>query len=158
MVWAEVFKVEVSAKPQGLWTLVAEYVCGPVLVKIEAAPDGQWNYSETGACTADGDLLSLISPQTCLLRGAPVGALIAKICGSTAGTSDGTMFLVGRSCIYEVDQTKRGPLYLTINDELTGMANNHGKLAVTVSIKFNQERAALEPKPAEPTKPAEPKK
>jgi hypothetical protein len=143
---SHVFKTEVPAKPTGLWTLVAEYVRGPALVKVEAALDGQWNYSEATACAADGDLLSLISPQTCLLRGAPVGALIGKIGGSTAGTTDGTLFLVGRSCVYELDQSKRGPLYLTINDELTGMANNSGKLGVTISIKPTPEQAAPEPK------------
>ena len=73
-------------------------------------------------------------------------ALIAKIGGSTAGTGDGTMFLVGRSCIYELDQGKRGPLYLTINDETAGMANNNGKLAVTISIKPNAEPPGGEPK------------
>jgi hypothetical protein len=146
MNWAEVFKAEVPAKPQGLWTLVAEYVHGPALVKIEAPADGRWTYAERGGCAADGDLLSLISPQACLLRGAPVGALIAKVGGSTAGTTDGTMFLVGRSCIYELDQSKRGPLYLTINDEPSGMDNNGGKLAVTISIKSLAEPAAGNPK------------
>ena len=134
MHWSQVFQVDVPAKPSGLWTLVAEYVRGPALIKVEAPADGLWNYSEASGCVADGDLLSLVSSQGCLLRGAPVGALIAKVGGSTAGTTDGTMFLAGRSCIYEVNKDTRGPLYLSINDEPTGMVNNSGRLRVTVSI------------------------
>ena len=134
MDWSHVIKTEVPAQPAGLWTLVIEYLRGPALVKVQAE-DKKWKYSQANACTADGDLLSLVSTQSCILKGAPVGALIGKIGGSTAGVSDGTVFLAGKMCIIKLDQSKRGPLYLTINDELTGMGNNDGKLEVEVSIK-----------------------
>ncbi|SRR6266498_3309923 len=144
MDWPQVFEEVVPAQPAGIWTLVAEYVRGPALVKVEAE-NAKWKYSQADECTADGDLLSLISAQACILKGAPVGALIGKIGGSTAGVADGTVFLAGKMCIIELDQSKRGPLYFTINDELTGMGNNDGKLKVTISIKPSPESSGVSP-------------
>jgi len=138
MDWPVQFEKEVAANPKGIWSLVSEYVRGPALIKIEA-DDAKWKYSKADECTADGDLLSTISTQACILQGAPVGALIGKIGGSTAGTGDGTLFVVGRICIIELDASKRGPLYLTINDELTGLGNNDQKLKVKIFIKPNPE-------------------
>jgi hypothetical protein len=142
MDWPQVIEQEVPAQPAGIWTLIVEYVRGPALVKVEAE-DTKWYYSQANSCTADGDLLSLISTQSCILKGAPVGALIGKIGGSTAGVADGTVFLAGKTCIIELDQSKRGPLYLTINDEVTGMGNNSGELKVRVSIKPNPESSGV---------------
>ena len=142
MDWSQVIAKEVPAQPAGIWTMIVEYVSGPALVKVEAE-DAKWKYSKANECTADGDLLSLVSAQACILKGAPVGALIGKIGGNTAGVSDGTVFLAGKTCIIELDQNKRGPLYLTINDELTGMGNNEGKLQVRVSIKPIPESSAV---------------
>jgi len=127
-------KKEVPAKPTGIWTLVCEYVRGPALVKIEAE-DTVWMYSKADECKADGDLLSSISSAACILKDAPVGALIGKIGGSSAGISDGTLFVAGKHCIIELDANKRGPLYLTINDELTGFENNDKAIKVDIFIK-----------------------
>src|SRR5688572_17609013 len=100
MEWPQTFDVVVTAKPQGLWTLVHEYVQGPALIKVQSIqPDAKWHYSSANECTADGDVMSMISTQSCLLKGASVGALIAKVGGSTAGTTDGTIFLAGATCI-----------------------------------------------------------
>jgi hypothetical protein len=128
-------KKEVPAKPAGIWTLVHEYVHGPALIRIEAE-DTEWMYSKADKCKADGDLLSSISPAACILKDAPVGALIGKIGGSSAGISDGTLFVVGKHCIFELDPNKRGPLYLTINDELTGFENNNNAIEVDIFIKL----------------------
>jgi hypothetical protein len=126
---------EVPAKPEGIWTLVHEFVQGPALIKV-TADDGEWMYSKADKCKADGDLLSSISSAACIVKDAPVGALIGKIGGSTAGANDGAVFVVGKHCIIELDGTKRGPLYLTINDELTGFDNNDKAIKVDVFIKL----------------------
>src|ERR1019366_9386451 len=52
--------------------------------------------------------------------------------GSTGGSDDGTLFLAGQSCVVNVAQGNGGPLYLTINDEITGLGNNDGTISVEV--------------------------
>jgi hypothetical protein len=153
--------VNVTAKPSGLWTLAYEYVRGPVLIRFSAEPGKRWNYAARSACTADGDLSSMISSHACVLPGAPVGALIGKIGGSSAGQADGKVFLVGSFAIIEIDANTRGPLYLTINDEIAGMDNNSGDLKVNIRIKKLPEpkpsaQASAEQKPPAPAA-AEPK-
>jgi len=130
----EATKVEVPAKPSGLWTLVGDYLRGPALVRFETDSKSEWNYSPRVKCSPDGDFNALISPQGCLMPGAPVGALIGKIGGSSAGQSDGKLFLVGSFAVIEVDPNTHGPLYLTINDEISNMGNNEGSLKVTISM------------------------
>lgn len=131
--WNKPIDVEVNAKPDGLWTLAIDYLTGPAFIKIEAK-EGTWWYTAGQECSADGDLASLVAAKTCILANAPVGALIAKIGGSTAGTADGTMILIGRSCTFEIAEAQRGPLYLTINDQPNGLADNRGKLTALISI------------------------
>jgi hypothetical protein len=116
----------IRARPDGLWTLVVEHVEGPGLLQISASPASRWSYSDTheSICSANGDPRALISRAQCLLATAPVGSLIGKFGGSTAGASDGTlMFVVGMRCTVKVP-SGGGPLYLTINDEPGGMDNN----------------------------------
>lgn len=123
----------VLARPTGLWTLIIDYLPGPAAIKI-AANDAQWSYSEapTTQCGADGDPDSLLARTRCLLTTAPVGALVGKIGGSTAGVvSDGALFVVGRSCVVQIPEGG-APVYLTINDESGGMANNSGQIDVSV--------------------------
>jgi hypothetical protein len=45
------------------------------------------------------------------------------------------VFLVGSFAIVEIGDA-RGPIYLTINDEPSGMDNNSGTLTVSVAIKM----------------------
>ena len=116
----------IRARPNGLWTLVVEHVEGPGVLQITASSASRWSYSDTheSICSADGDPRALISRAQCLLETAPVGSLIGKLGGSTAGASDGTlMFVVGMRCTVKVP-AGGGPLYLTINDEPGGMDNN----------------------------------
>ena len=92
MGWTELDPVVVNAKGDGLWTWAYEWLDGP-LIKFQA--EGVWRYSQAlNECTADGDLNALICSSRCVLPVAPVGALLAKIGGSTAGTKDGKVFLV----------------------------------------------------------------
>jgi hypothetical protein len=93
----------VLAHPTGLWTRIIGYLHGPATIKIEAK-DGQWSYSEspTTQCGADGDPDSLLARTRCLLPTAPVGALVGKTGGSTAGVvNDGTLFVACKSCVVQ---------------------------------------------------------
>ena len=143
--WKAMPDTNVPARPSGLWTLADEYVRGPALIRFTTDPAIKWNYATRSDCTADGDMASMISSQAAIMPGAPVGALIAKIGGSSAGQSDGRLFLVGSFAIIEIDANTRGPLYLTINDEASGMDNNSGNLTVSIGIKV--EKLASNPPP-----------
>jgi hypothetical protein len=139
--------VPVPAKPTGLWTLVLPFVEGPALLRISASTDDRWGYAprNDAFCFADGDPCSLVARDLCLASCAPVGALIGKIGGSSAGIDDGGMvFAVGQSCVVRVPDDG-GPLYLTINDTYDGMENNGGEIHIE-SIQ----RAPAPSKPAEP--------
>jgi hypothetical protein len=137
--WNEMIAAEILAKPNGLWTRAYDYVSGPKKLSLEVKPkaDGTlqtWKYSTLRECSANGDLGSSIGADRCLLKTAPVGALIGKIGGSTAGATDGTItFIVGQFCVVEFDEKVKGPLFLTINDEPSGFADNDGQLSVTLS-------------------------
>jgi hypothetical protein len=126
---------KVPAKPAGIWTMAVDWINGPAVVKIEANDD-EWYYSEadSGKTRADGHLMSLLSCKACIHPAAPVGALIAKIGGSSAGVSDGTLYTIGKFALIEIDKPK-GPLFLTINDELSGLENNRGSIKVSVSAR-----------------------
>lgn len=128
-------KVLVKAKPDGVWTLAREWIDGPAVLKFEAG-DGEWFYAEADGskAKADGHLSSLLAAKNCLLPSAPVGALIGKIGGSSAAVSDGALFVVGKFTLVEIDKSK-GPIYLTINDELTGFGNNRGEITVKISSR-----------------------
>lgn len=133
--WVVLTDVKVKAKPDGVWTLALEWVNGPAVLKFEAG-DEEWFYAEhdTSKARADGHLASLLATKNCLLPSAPVAALIGKIGGSSAGAADGTVFVVGKFCLVEIDKSK-GPVYLTINDELTGLGNNRGEISVKISSR-----------------------
>ncbi|HKV61837.1 MAG TPA: hypothetical protein VJO16_07990 [Candidatus Acidoferrum sp.] len=136
MNWTEVKDgFEVKAKPDGIWTLAYEYVRAPALVEIEANDD-EWEYAPGKKCSANGDLSSTLRPQDAILTTAPVGALIAKVGGSTAGISDGRLFVVGKKALLQLDQNTSGPLFLTINDQLSGLQNNDKSIKVKISIVY----------------------
>jgi hypothetical protein len=124
--------IEVPAKPPGTWTLAYDYLKGPALVMITA--EGTWEYGSGKACGPDGDLNALLAADHALLAKSPVGALIAKIGGSTAGANDGAVYVVGSSAVLSIDANIEGPLYLTINDHLTGLSDNTGSVKATVKI------------------------
>jgi hypothetical protein len=154
--WKTEINAKVEAKPSGLWTVAYEYVRGPALIRFYSNPTNQWCYAPKPAspATPDGDPTSNINSQRCLLPGAPVGALIAKIGGSTACQSDGKAFLVGSFAVIEIDAATSGPLYLTINDEATGMTNNAGQ--ITVNIQMHPLLVASSTPPAPSVRPATP--
>jgi hypothetical protein len=133
--WQELAKnVQVQAKPEGLWTPAVEYVGDKKLLKIEVRDTkAHWEYADGKSCGPDGDTKAQFKVGTLLLENAPVGALIGKVGGSTAGSADGKVFVVGRFCIIRLDDKIEGPLFLTINDTSNGFHDNRHALAVTVS-------------------------
>ena len=133
MIWAEVKDgVRVPARPEGIWTRVFDYVPGPALIKVEAK--GIWRYSPSRGCGPDGDLNTLVSAANAILADAPVGALLMKVGGSTAGVADGVVRVAGSYAVVQLDDQGSGPVFLTINDELTGLSDNDGQLEVRLSI------------------------
>lgn len=130
--WSEIGSIRVKAKPEGIWTWAYDLVNGPALVKIEAT--GEWSYSAGVTCGPNGDLNSLLNPQHAILPEAPVGALLVKIGGSTAGLRDGDVHVAGSAAVIPVDENTRAPIFLTINDEPAGLSDNDGELTVKLFI------------------------
>jgi hypothetical protein len=128
--WQQLVSCKVPAKPSGLWTLAWDYVAGPKKLKLVAT--GTWNYADKSPCTADGNLITAIDKSKCLYADAPVGALIAKLGGSSSGIKDGEIFVVGQLCIKDLSDSSKGGLFLTINDELANFADNSGDIDVTI--------------------------
>jgi hypothetical protein len=131
--WPFSAQVDVNAKPNGLWTVAREFINGPARIRFAASES--WKYSPDSSCGPDGDMLSMISPIQTILKSAPVGSLIAKIGGSSAGQADGTVYLVGSFAIIDIGADVKGPLYLTINDDPSGFGNNSGSLKVNMQWK-----------------------
>jgi hypothetical protein len=131
--WTSVWTGAVPALPDGIWKWTVDYIKGPGLLLIEAS--GEWAYSPGADCGPDGDLNALARPNGAILPAAPLGALLVKIGGSTAGTTDGTIKVAGAKAIVEIGDVS-GPVFMTINDELSGLADNSGEL--NVSISFHQ--------------------
>ena len=131
--WPFGVEVEVKAKPNGLWTVAREFIAGPARIRFEA--EGSWKYSPDSPCGPDGDMLSMTSSSQTILKSAPVGSHIAKIGGSSAGLTDGTLYLIGSFAVIDIGADVKGPLYLTINDDPGGFMNNSGSLKVKVHWK-----------------------
>lgn len=129
-------KTTVPAKPTGVWTYVVDFIEESWRITLRTASSQRWNYSEGDECGADGDLLSSLDRSKCICPTAPAGSIIGKFGGSTADTANFTPFAVGHFCVIEATDKQRGPLFLTINDELTGLANNTGELEVTIEIEM----------------------
>jgi hypothetical protein len=141
MTWSEIKdNISVPAKPTGTWTLAYDYLKGPVLIRVEAS--GKWSYAAGKQCGPDGDLNALIGAAGTILPEAPLGALIVKIGGSSAGANDGTLKVVGSVGIVEVGKSLSGPVFLTINDELKGMADNEGAITAKLSIARAEDQEA----------------
>jgi len=158
-IWRKVVtEKQVPEEPGIPWTLVLEYLTPGKLMKIEVvvdaarAPDpvtGTWTPQDfTAACTADGDVKGTAQGNrqqqgTPFLPSASIGALIARIGGSTAdttldaGTPAGTNplrmgFAAGRTCVFSVPQMPLGALFMGVNDDMKRMAGLQGWLLVNV--------------------------
>lgn len=130
--WKQIAKIKVPANPStGIWTRAIEYVTGPRRLKFTA--EGAWKYAKgSKEVNADGDLSVTANPGNMIVTTAPIGALVAKIGGSTAGKADGTVYVIGSFCVLDLLEAKGGALYLTVNDEPGGLEDNEGEIEVTV--------------------------
>ncbi len=122
---------KVLAKPNGIWTLVCEYLKGPAKLRIEAT--GAWDYSPTKSCGPDGARSAGFLADA-LIASAPLGALIGKIGGSPAEKPDSRCmpFVAGSYAVVILDDKTEGALYFTMNDQVSHF-DEHDK-AVTISI------------------------
>jgi hypothetical protein len=150
--------ITIPARPKGIWTLAHDFVEGPAVIKVEAV--GTWSYTPGVACEADGDLNGLLNGGALLVPGAPVGSLVAKVGGSSAGDTDGVVRVIGQVGYITLDAKTSGPVFLTINDDKTGLRDNAGQLTVTISIRKPTPTPTPKPAPKdapEPDKAANPK-
>ena len=134
MKWEHVVaNLSIPAKPAGLWTLALPYVAPSSLVKIMAT--GSWTYTNGGTCGPEGahQPAGTVTMANSLAPDALVGSLIAKVGGGSSDKS-GTIFGIGSHGILSAPADKAGALYLGINDEITGFADNAGTMTVQVFI------------------------
>ena len=117
--------------PEGLWTLVHEYVKGPAKLRIQAS--GTWNYSGSTSCGADGARKAGFA-QDSLNASAPLGALIGKIGGSPADRPDSRafVFVAGSYAVVVFDDKVEGAFYLTMNDQISHFEEHSGSIKVKV--------------------------
>lgn len=93
----------------GSWCPVLEYVSARTVLRIEA--EGKWLASAKGrTCGPDGTVADDPLP----LERYPLGSLVGKLGGSTAGQQEGGLFAIGRYCVVNVGETGV-PLYVAIN-------------------------------------------
>jgi hypothetical protein len=96
----------------------------------------RWTPESAAACTADGDP-TLTRSSALTVESSAVGALIAKIGGSTADLKPDKdkliLFSVGRHCVFSIsDASKAGALYLGMNDTYDSQAKLEGELQITI--------------------------
>jgi hypothetical protein len=133
--WESLAEVTVSAKPDGIWTLLCEDL--PDFKTLKIVSSGKWSYSDKfeANCSGNGHAASPIKSDRCIFPQAPIGALIGKFGGSNMGLADGPVFVIGSRCIYERPSDSKVPhpcLFATINDLLDGFEDNSGELNVSV--------------------------
>jgi hypothetical protein len=144
-----VHELEVPTQGQH-WTVALEYVTPGKTIKIEvittASAPGKWKPDGFDTeCTADGDFDETARGKGAarrpgvIIASAPVGALVARIGGSTAdqtvetgATANRIGFAVGRMCVFVAPTSPTGALFLGINDEPVRMARATGTLRVNI--------------------------
>lgn len=130
-------KVKVPRDGKSAWTPAMDFVTPGKLYRITVDEKQEWKPDSGSAnCNADGDATVSLSSAV-VLNTSAVGALIAKIGGSTADlkpdTNKVTVFSAGRHCVFSVaDAAKAGPLYLGINDVPNSQAKVVGQIEVTI--------------------------
>jgi hypothetical protein len=148
--WRKLTIVKLDARPRGLWSLVAEYVPGSRLLRLQVLLTHEhrgflpasWSPIDGTTCQADG-VVSTPPKSGFLSLSAPYGALIGKVGGSSADLPDSSMpaapygtdkrvFTVGSYCVVSIGVAEGGPLYLTMNDSPDGFTRHSGALRVLV--------------------------
>jgi hypothetical protein len=149
-VWRTLKDQQKVPDPQGVqWTRVLDCAPAGKLIKIEVVVNPNANPAIPGSwkpdgfavdCSADGDFTAAQTRPNPVLPGVPIGALIARIGGSTSdqvsdasATPTRILFSVGRFCVMLVPQTPTGALFLGVNDRPELMGKIQGQLIVNVS-------------------------
>jgi hypothetical protein len=128
-----------AAVPPGVVAPPAPALAQPGADAEPAIEDQTWTpLGSNQACSADGDFGGLSRREALTVPGARLGTLIGKIGGSTGDQAlDPTIvsvFPVGRFCVFKSpDETKTGPLYLSMNDTPSGATQVEGFLQVVIS-------------------------
>jgi len=150
-VWRKIASEVVVPEAGKQWKLALDYLVAGKIMMLEVVIDaargvpGTWTpHGFTGACSPDGDFDGTLRGDearagTPLVASAPIGALVARIGGSTADQTldSGTTlpriaFAVGRKCVFSVPTTAAGSLFLGVNDDPSRMALVAGELRVSI--------------------------
>jgi len=112
-----------------LWLAVCHDFRGATHLRVTAG--GEWGSQAPTVWGPDGDIASLGGGATLILAGAPLGALIGKVGGSSASLGptpppatgspppaalgQDQAFLIGGTCVFAVPAGARGPLFIGFN-------------------------------------------
>lgn len=125
-------KDTLPAKSVALWTPVLDYIEGPTRLRFKAS--GKWTYAEGRETGPEGDR-NLGFPQDVLVPGAPLGALVGKVGGSSVEKPDAAkqpVFPIGTECVISLDEKVKGTLFLTMNDEPSQFDGHEGEIKVEI--------------------------
>ena len=140
--------VSIPARPEGLWTKVADFIPASRKLKIVVTGNSLWAYDpDKASCGPEG----VVREATGLLvPSAAVGCLVGKVGGSTAdntappaaagggGSAPSIalpslfVFAAGSFCMVQVADKVSGPLFLTMNDAAANFSKHVGALTVQV--------------------------
>ena len=134
-IWRKLTVVKVPEPQATAWTPALDFLISKRLYRLQVKLGSKWTLLDaTTDCTADGYDNAPPRNGDPICIAAPFGALIAKVGGSTADKG-GTIFGVGRYCIYRVaDDANAGPLYLGANDLPAAMSKIQGQIEVEIEI------------------------
>ncbi|HWC98927.1 MAG TPA: hypothetical protein VG456_19340 [Candidatus Sulfopaludibacter sp.] len=117
-----------------VWSKALDFVAPKRLYRLQVQAGGKWKaQGQSAECTADGYPRDIARSADPLVAAAPLGCLIAKIGGSTADNT-GTIFAVGRYCVFQIEEAKAGPLYLGANDVSLYMDQVEAQLTVEIEV------------------------
>jgi hypothetical protein len=149
-IWRKIVSELPVPEPQkiGLQVLtVGKLMMVEVVIDPARQPPENGTWTPQGfvaACSADGDFSKTARGTTPpsgipLVPSAPLGALIARIGGSTAdqtvdasATPSRVVFSIGRRCVFTVPSSPTGSLFLGVNDDPARMADVAGRLLVNI--------------------------
>jgi hypothetical protein len=152
-VWRRIASDVAVPEPGKQWRLALDYLAAGKIMMLEVVVDatrqppvpGTWTpHGFSGACSPDGDFTGKLRGEASncgapLVPSAPIGALIARIGGSTADqtldtgpTPSKIAFSVGSKCVFSVPAAPTGSLFLGVNDDPSRMASVTGQLLVNI--------------------------
>lgn len=113
------------------WLPIGDTIRG--LSHLQITASGRWTmWDAVLPCGPDGISGSLLPADQLLVADCPPGALIGKIGGSSASTSDSKPFAIGRQCVIAIPEHAVGPLFVGINGSV-GHVTVTEELVVTLT-------------------------